>query len=273
MVEEPNRYAILGGEAGYQRLLLLSRERAADTAALFDRAGLGPGMRCIDIGCGGGEVTFEIARRVGPTGSVVGIDLDTVKLDLASRAARERGVLNAQFRRVRVEEWDEPNAYDVCFSRFLLQHLAEPVELLRRMWAALRTPGLLIVEDVDWEGWSSDPPNSGLDFMREKYIQVLESRGCDPRIGRRLRRLCLELGIPDPAVVVLNPVHLKGEGKLLAPSTLETTAAAILSAGLATVNEVLAAQKSLEHLVQDPNSLITSPKIFQVVARKAATDG
>jgi hypothetical protein len=47
------RYVIRGGKKGYERLLLLARDRWPDTAALFERAGLSPGMRCIDLGCGG----------------------------------------------------------------------------------------------------------------------------------------------------------------------------------------------------------------------------
>ena len=81
------RYVIRGGKEGYERLLLLARERWPDTAALFKRAGLSPGMRCIDLGCGGGEVTLEIARLVDPGGSVTGVDMDEIKLSLARREA------------------------------------------------------------------------------------------------------------------------------------------------------------------------------------------
>lgn len=86
---------IRGGREGYERLLLLARERWPDTAALFKRACLSPGMRCIDLGCGGGEVTLEIARLVDPGGSVTGVDVDEVKLSPArGRGARagQRGV-------------------------------------------------------------------------------------------------------------------------------------------------------------------------------------
>jgi cyclopropane fatty-acyl-phospholipid synthase-like methyltransferase len=58
------RYVIRGGKPGYERLQILARERWPDTAALFDRVGLAPGMDVVDLGCGGGEVTFEIARLV-----------------------------------------------------------------------------------------------------------------------------------------------------------------------------------------------------------------
>jgi ubiquinone/menaquinone biosynthesis C-methylase UbiE len=126
------RYVIRGGRDGYNRLLLLARASWPDTAALFSRAGIRPGMRCVDLGCGGGELTFEMARLVGPGGSVTGVDMDEVKLGLARKAAVEREVSNVEFVAGNVNNWDEPDAYDVVYLRFLLQHLSEPVDLLRR---------------------------------------------------------------------------------------------------------------------------------------------
>jgi 2-polyprenyl-3-methyl-5-hydroxy-6-metoxy-1,4-benzoquinol methylase len=69
-------YVIRGGSEGYNRLLLLARASWPDTAALFSRAGIRSGMKCIDLGCGGGEVTIEMARLVEPGGSVMGVDMD-----------------------------------------------------------------------------------------------------------------------------------------------------------------------------------------------------
>jgi 2-polyprenyl-3-methyl-5-hydroxy-6-metoxy-1,4-benzoquinol methylase len=134
------RYVIRGGRAGYDRLQVLTRDRWPTIRALFARAGVGAGMRCVDLGCGGGEVTFELAKLVAPGGDVVGVDMDEVKLALARDAAADRGITNVEFRALNVNAWDEPAAYDVVYGRFLLQHLRQPVALLRRMWAAVR-PG------------------------------------------------------------------------------------------------------------------------------------
>jgi 2-polyprenyl-3-methyl-5-hydroxy-6-metoxy-1,4-benzoquinol methylase len=115
-------------------------------------------MKCIDLGCGGGEVTFELARLVAPGGSVTGADMDEVKLGLARQAAVERGVGNVEFVARNVSNWDEPDGYGVVYSRYLLQHLSKPVDLLRRIWIAVRSGGLVIVEDADFDGWCCHPP-------------------------------------------------------------------------------------------------------------------
>lgn len=175
---------IRGGKEGYERLLLLARERWPDTAALFKRAGLAPGMRCIDLGYGGGEVALEIARLVDPGGSVIGVDMDEIKLSLARREAVGRGQGSVEFRLLDVGDWDEPGGYDVVYCRFLLQHLSQPVGLLRRMWAGVRPGGVLIIEDADFDGRCSHPPNDGFDFFVRTYGQLLQRRGGDHAMGR-----------------------------------------------------------------------------------------
>ena len=118
-------------------------------------------MRCIDLGCGGGQVTLEIARLVAPGESAVGVDMDQIKLDLARRTAAQRGLGNVEFRQLNVRDWDEPGGYDAVYCRVLLHHLSWPVDLLGRMWAAVRPGGVLIVEDADFDGRCCYRPTKG----------------------------------------------------------------------------------------------------------------
>jgi SAM-dependent methyltransferase len=258
------RYAIRGGKEGYERLLLLARERWPDTAALFKRAGLSPGMRCIDLGCGGGEVTLEIARLVGPGGSVIGVDMDEIKLNLARREAVGRGLGNVEFRLQDVGDWDEPDGYDAVYCRFLLQHLSQPVGLLRRMWAGVRPGGVLLVEDADFDGWCCHPPNDGFDFFVRTYGQLLQRRGGDHAMGRKLYTCFESAGIPRPQVALTQPAWTEGEGKTLAWSTLEATREAIVSERVASEAEISAALLALQEFTEDPDTLICGPRNFQL---------
>jgi 2-polyprenyl-3-methyl-5-hydroxy-6-metoxy-1,4-benzoquinol methylase len=266
------RYVIRGGRQGYERLQLLARDRWPDTSALFERAGLGQGARCIDVGCGGGEVSFEIARLVGPDGCVTGVDMDETKISLARQAAAERGFENVEFRALNVNDWTESSAYDVVYCRFLLHHLSHPVELLRRMWAAVRPGGAIIVEDADFDGWFCHPPNEGFDFFLRTYAQVVARQGGDHAIGRKLYAYFMEAGVPDPTVKLVQPLYLADEGKVLALSTLDASADAILAEGVASDDEVKAALASLAQFTDDAGTLIGGPRIFQLWSRRQEYD-
>ena len=262
------RYVISGGRPGYERLLLLARNRWPDTRDLLARAGVGAGMRCVDVGCGGGEVTIELARLAAPGGVAIGIDMDEVKLALAREAAAERGVTNVEFRALNVNDWDEQLSYDVVYSRFLLQHVNRPVDLLRRMWAAVSPSGVIIVEDSDHDGLYCHPPNDGFTFFKRAFCETLDRAGGDHLTGRKLYSYFVNVGIPDPQVSVVQPLHIAGEGKILSLVTLDATSAAILELGVATQDELNVAREHLASFTSDPHSLIAGPRNFQVWARR-----
>jgi 2-polyprenyl-3-methyl-5-hydroxy-6-metoxy-1,4-benzoquinol methylase len=102
-------------------------------------------MACLDIGCGGGDVSFDLARLVGPNGRVVGIDIDEVKIDIARSEAAAKQLGNIEFRLVNIGESDPEAEFDFAHVRFLLSHLPNPVEAL----AKIRPGGILVVADTD----------------------------------------------------------------------------------------------------------------------------
>jgi ubiquinone/menaquinone biosynthesis C-methylase UbiE len=261
-------YALRGGREGYQRLQVLSRVHRVDTVDLLARAGLRPGMRCLDLGCGGGEVTFELAALAGPGGSAIGVDRDEMNLALAREAAQQRRVANVEFRAADVNDWDEPDAYDFVYSRFLLQHLSQPRSLLLRMWHAVRPEGAIAVEDTDFDGMFCEPGNDALDFHRRMYPSAVERNGGDARIGRRLYRYFLEAGIPEPGLRLVQHADAAGEAKTMALLTLQSIEESIVSAGLASSGQVAAAIEELAAFTADPETIIGGPRIFQLWAQR-----
>jgi ubiquinone/menaquinone biosynthesis C-methylase UbiE len=262
------QYVIRGGKQGYDRLAVLARSLLPTTTALFDRVGLGAGMRCLDLGCGGGDATFVMAQRVGPSGSVTGIDMDEVKLGLAQEAAAKQGLSQVEFRAMNVYDWAEPDAYDLVYCRNVLQHLSRPVDVLRQMWAGVTVGGVIVVEDADFDGGFCDPPNEGFAFWVEAYQLVLERHGGDPLSGRKLHRRFTEAGLPDPEVAAFQRIERTGEAKSLPYSTVEATADAIVAEGVATEEQVRAALESLAEAAADPHTLFGLPRIFQAWSRR-----
>lgn len=263
-------YVIRGGKLGFERLAVLGRAWWPTTSALLDRVGLAAGMSCLDLGCGGGELTLDLARRVGAGAIAVGIDMDEVKLDLARESALAQGVSNVEFRVANVYDWTETDAYDLVYCRNLLQHLSRPVDVVRAMWAAVRPGGAIVVEDADFEGSFCDPPHAGFAFWVEAYQRVLERHGGDPLSGRKLHRYFAEAGVPTPELSVVQRVDRTGEAKGLPHSTIEATADAIAREGIATADEVRTALAALLEFAEDPGYVCGSPRLFQAWTRRSA---
>ena len=119
-------YVIQGGEAGKRRLYLLASMMESSTSPLLGRLRVLPGTRVLDLGCGGGHVSLEMARRVGAQGSVTGVDLDGTKLALASEEADRANLANGPFLEGNAREFAKPHTFDLGYARFLLTHLSDP---------------------------------------------------------------------------------------------------------------------------------------------------
>ena len=150
-------YVLRGADEGARRLGLLARVMWPTSRPLLRRAGLRRGLRCLDVGCGSGEVTRRLARAVGPEGAVVGVDMDAAILEHARREAARLG-LSVCFRPGSATALDGDPGYDLVYARFLLTHLREPEAALRQMARAARPGGVVVVEDIDFSASSATPP-------------------------------------------------------------------------------------------------------------------
>src|SRR5262249_30076422 len=113
------RYAIRGGKEGKERLNVLARVLLPTTTHLLDRVGLITGMKCLDVGCGGGHVTILMARIVGPQGRVIGTDTDPEILALAREDAKAAKAMNVEFQQQDACARLWHNEFDVAYARFL----------------------------------------------------------------------------------------------------------------------------------------------------------
>jgi ubiquinone/menaquinone biosynthesis C-methylase UbiE len=120
------------------------------------------GDRVVDVGCGFGDTAIQFAQRVGPSGSVLGIDCCEGFLKLARVDAQKAGVDNVTFLESDVQNHPFAGEYDFCFSRFGTQFFENPVAGLRNMRAALRPDGIMTmivwrtIDDNPWLGLPKD---------------------------------------------------------------------------------------------------------------------
>ena len=159
----------------------------AATGAFLSRTGLGPGWSCLDVGCGGGQVTIHLAQAVGPRGRVVGLDLDATALELVREAA-VRAAVRVELVRADASSPVEREAFDLAFARLVLSHLVDPVASLRAMRDAVRPGGVVAVEDLHTGTLRCEPPRAALDRLQDLYCATVRAHGGDPTIGLVCRR-------------------------------------------------------------------------------------
>jgi 2-polyprenyl-3-methyl-5-hydroxy-6-metoxy-1,4-benzoquinol methylase len=259
-----SHYVIRGGVEGRERLRLLSSVMRPTTLALFERVGVRAGARCLDVGCGGGDVTFELARLAGAGGRAVGSDIDETKLELARAEAAEQGIANIEFRLSNASEEAGAAEFDVVYARFLLTHLADPAGALARMWQVLLPGGTLAVEDIDFTGSFCHPDNGAYRRYCELYTESVQRRGADPNIGPRLPLLLAEAGCESVGMNVVQPAAMEGDAKLVTPVTMENIADAVIAEGLADDREVGEIVDELYDFARNPRTVVSLPRVVQV---------
>ena len=146
-----DRYLIRGGIEGRERLRILSRVMWPTTLAFLKSIPLADDARCLDVGCGGGDVTVALSQMV-PNGYVTGIDFDASKIAICQDEAKALGLKNVDFRTDDVTASPQSDElFDFIYVRFVLTHLRQPDLALNRLHDQLRPGGILAVEDIDFE--------------------------------------------------------------------------------------------------------------------------
>ena len=170
----------------HDSVLRSHRWRTAENSAGYLLRYLRPGMRLLDVGCGPGTITIDLATRVAP-GKVVGIDRERAVITEAGRLLQAGSWANVEFRAGDVyslELGDE--SFDVVHAHQVLQHLTDPVAALVEMRRVLRPGGILAVRDSDYGGFIWAPSDRMLDRWMQLYHDVCRRNGADADAGRYL---------------------------------------------------------------------------------------
>jgi SAM-dependent methyltransferase len=184
---------------GHSESVLRShRWRTAENSAAYLLPHLADGHRILDIGCGPGTLTVDLARRVGPNGSIVGVDLSPAVVQEATAHASAEEVGNVTFRTGDFRAGDLPEgSFDVIHAHQVLQHLRDPVGALAAMGRLARPGGIVAARDGDYSAFVWTPADPRLDRWREIYMAVSDRNGTRGDAGRWLLRWALDAGLTD----------------------------------------------------------------------------
>jgi 2-polyprenyl-3-methyl-5-hydroxy-6-metoxy-1,4-benzoquinol methylase len=178
-----------------ESVLRSHRWRTAENSAGYLLPRIREGSRILDVGCGPGTITVDLAR-LASAGTVVGIDRAEAVIDEAGARAEHAGVLNADFRVGDVYSLEyAAGSFDVVHAHQVLQHLSDPVAALTEMGRVCTPDGVIAVRDSDYAGFTWFPAVPELDEWLDLYRAVARGNGAEPDAGRHLKSWAVEAGL------------------------------------------------------------------------------
>jgi SAM-dependent methyltransferase len=179
----------------HDSVLRSHRWRTAENSAAYLLPFLAPGMSLLDVGCGPGTITIDLARRVAP-GEVIGMDRDAGVLAEAAAAGVDRANVAWTTGDVYALPFDD-DVFDVVHAHQVLQHLTDPSSALAEMGRVGRVGGLIAVRDVDMSTMTWYPEVPVLDRWMALYLTLTRANGAEPDAGRRLLAWAHAAGFGD----------------------------------------------------------------------------
>jgi ubiquinone/menaquinone biosynthesis C-methylase UbiE len=161
---------------------------------------LKPDLRILDVGCGPGTITVDLASRV-PLGSVYAIDPSPSVIEQARQHATEKGVTNVRFEVGDIFTWQSlenisEGGFDVVHAHQVLQHLQDPLGAMKEMIRLTKKGGIVAVRDCDYGAMDWFPEHAGMQKWKDLYIKVALGLKAYPNMGKMLHKVAMQAGIP-----------------------------------------------------------------------------
>jgi len=251
-----------------ERLRIQGEGMAPDALTMLQRIGVGPGWRCLDIGCGPGGITRLMSDLAGPGGRVVGLDMDEQHL----AHARSTAPANVEFARGDAFGCDLPaGSFDLVHMRFVASTAGDPERLLREAMRLTRLGGVVALQEPDGSTLNCDPPHPAWDRLKAALLGAFAGVGADLTLARRLYGLARRAGLADvqyrPFLIGVRSIDPMVD---YLPSTVESLRGTVLRLGLMSEAELSTALADCRAHLRDPGTVFTMYTVAQVWGRKPA---
>jgi len=245
------------------------------TGDLLSRAGLAPGMRVLDVGCGVGDVSLLAARLVAEKGSVLGVDRSASSLEIArgraKRCAALCGTANISFVEADLNTFEPDKTFDAIIGRLVLTYAPERASMLRRLSQSLRPGGVVAMQEYDLSSFAQAPESPLFAQVKQWIVDGFKSAGAEPDMGSKLYATFLQAGLLGPQMVSAQLVHCGPEatGYEQATQVLRSLLPSIERNRIATTTEIeidTLANRLREDAVKR-HAVIFAPRLVSVWAR------
>jgi len=250
MQETDERAYFLGhSQAEIERLALQSAFYRETTQSALRRAGLAQGMRVLDIGCGGGDVSLIAAELVGASGFVLGVDRSGQAVAAATRRVERAGLRHVRFAVSELDAFAADAPFDALIGRFVLMYMADPAATLRALVRHLRPGGIVMFEEMEMRSARGYPDAPLFARCIDWYATAIEGAGFDSGMGGKLFATFLAAGLPAPQAMVAGRLEggpdspgyalMAANVRAMLPMLLRLNAASEAEVGLETLAERL----------------------------------
>jgi ubiquinone/menaquinone biosynthesis C-methylase UbiE len=173
---------------------------------------LQPGLSVLDVGSGPGSTTMELGRRVGPSGTLVGIDINAEFVERAGAQAQAAGLHQVSFQQADFPPLPfESETFDRVFCKNVLEYVDSAEATVRDIARVTKPGGLVVLIDSDWEMLALDVSDEAL---HDRFMSAIKTTAMrEPRIGRKLRGLCIVANLRDIKVKIFASPDLKGRAR------------------------------------------------------------
>jgi len=269
MTQNAEHYILSTGGKDTTRLRLLHEAYGPETRAVLHRAGLRPGLRVVEIGCGTGNTACWVAEQLGPEGSILAVDISPEQIEQARLLAESRNLRNIEFQVADAYSPRLPEGtFDLAYCRLVLMHLTNPAGALAAMRSLVRPGGVVVCEEMDLSCWLCDPPAEAMAQFFTLNTALGDLRGENFSLGVSLHQLFREVGFTKPEVGSNFPLLVRGEQKRVLGLTFAEFAQELVREGLATQEEVDRTHAGLMKLADDETTLFGLPLVAQVWATR-----
>jgi SAM-dependent methyltransferase len=193
-------YVLGNTDAEHDRLALQDVLVGPLTERLFRSAGIKPGQRVLDLGSGAGDVAMLLARLVGPSGEVVGVERDPSSIARARARALEAGLGNVSFTQADVGQIPTGEPFDAAVGRFILMFLPDPVAVVRGLAGLVRPGGVIAFQEVSWAPFFSLVRHLPLTLASGSLVHdTIKRSGANLEMGPALHGVFKAAGLPAPS--------------------------------------------------------------------------
>jgi ubiquinone/menaquinone biosynthesis C-methylase UbiE len=263
-------YALGRDAAESARLQRQSGELRADSEALLDRAGLGPGQDAIDLGCGPRGILDLLADRVAPGGRVVGLDADPSHIAMAREFTAQHGLGSVRIVAADARRTGLPTgSFDLVHARTLLVNVPGPAEVVAEMVRLAKPGGWVASLEPDGEGTLCYPAHPAYTRLSELFRAAFRRHGADLFIGRRLAELYREAGLTEIGIEARAGVYRAADSRrTVVPDLVRSMHPMIVGRGLADQAELDALDRAVRSHLDDPGTLVMPHLTFLAWGRK-----